>query len=153
MGLQGAVSMGTAQRFVPVAASTATQYSKRGFPLEIWVKALPLLTANELKPLVNDRLVHTTKLVVSQWIAIASGVVPFMFGPWNCGQSVAIATADRSHETLQKVARRLRVRCGNHLYEQFDSTCDSPDFMERCSRGLGRLGNVRLDAQGVTERF
>ena len=85
VGFHGAASIGTDQRFVPVAASTATQYSRRGLPLEIWVKAMPLLTANELKPLVKDRLVQTTKLglLVSHWRAIGSGVVPSRLGPWN----------------------------------------------------------------------
>jgi hypothetical protein len=84
-GFHGAVSIGTAQRLVPVMASTATQYSRLGLPLEIWVNALPLLTANELKPLVKDRFVQIKKLGLPmfQWSAMGSGVVPSIFGPWN----------------------------------------------------------------------
>ena len=57
--------------------------------MEICVKARPWLTAKELKPLVKDMFVHTTKPgpLVAQTVAIGSGVVPSVAGPRNCGQS------------------------------------------------------------------
>ena len=88
--------MGVAQIFVPVAASTATQYSRRIPPpsnFEISVNARPWLTAKELNPLVSDIFVQTTKLglLVAQVVAIGSGEEPSLAGPRYCGQSVARA--------------------------------------------------------------
>ena len=69
--------------------------------MEIWVKARPRLTANELKPLVNDMFVQTTKPgpLVAQVVAIGSGIVPSVAGPRNCGQSLAnIARGDNKRK-------------------------------------------------------
>jgi len=82
--------IGVAQRFAPVAASTAAQHSNNSEPLllEIKVNARLWLTANELNPFVRDELVQTTKLV-AQFVAMRSGEMPSVFGPRYCGQSVA----------------------------------------------------------------
>src|SRR5512137_937006 len=90
------MSIGVAQMFVPVAASTATQYSfVVPSVFEISVNARPWLTANELNPLVSDIFLQITKpgLLVAHVVAIASGEEPSVTGPRYCGQSVAISMA------------------------------------------------------------
>ena len=106
--------MGVAQRLVPVAASTAAQYSRR-LPLpsflEISANARPWLTAKELNPFVSDIFVQTTKpaLLVAHVVAIASGEEPSVAGPRYCGQSVARATACPSNSRINTAPARARL--------------------------------------------
>src|SRR3974390_231247 len=112
-GSHGARSIGVAQRLVPIAVSTATQYSNR-LPvpsvLEIIVKARPWLTAMEPNPFVSDPFVQATNpaRLVAHVVAMASGEVPSVVGPRYCGQSVPrTAPCPRNIRTKAAPLRRL----------------------------------------------
>src|SRR6476661_5178385 len=83
--------MGVVQRLLPVAPSTAAQYSVKPLPLslDVMTKARPWLTATELKPFVSERLVQiAVRPPEAQLTLMGSGDTPSVVAPRNCGQSV-----------------------------------------------------------------